>query len=296
VDKRLANAEEMGDMAPKKLSKKQQLDQLKTVSKTKEGYGSRAWWKAASKAERKVALLYRYLLSNGKWYSGLDLLFIDPDVHYIPPQQTKKGDGWYGVRKFRSSTKAKQEATMDEEQLEQAKASDDAQAQADRVARALDVPPGYKLVPVVVPKPGASGESVPTALQLPPRTAKEKAQALLKQAALSKPKPKKKTMWTKVLKSVIENFPGSAVQDPTDSGSSLQGSVLTATVVERVKKGKAKGKYRLQISGVVPSGKGGKYVERDDLQLVGSQYVTAETIKKYRLFTEDQAADYLVTG
>ena len=43
-------------------------------------------------------------------------------------------------------------------------------------------------------------------------------------------------------------------------------------------------------------GKGGKYVERDDLELVGSQYVTAETIKKYRLFTEDQAADYLVSG
>ena len=89
---------------------------------------------------------------------------------------------------------------------------------------------------------------------------------------------------------------GTCVQDPTDAGSSLQGSVLTATVVERVKKGKQKGKYKLQISGVVPSGKGGKYVERDNLQLMGSQYVSAETIKKYRLFTEDQAADYLVTG
>lgn len=68
--------------------------------------------------------------------------------------------------------------------------------------------------------------------------------------------------------------------------------MLRAEVVERVKKGKAKGKCRLQISGVVP-GKGKSYVERDDLQLAGTQYVSADLIKKYRLFTEDKAAVYV---
>ena len=53
------------------------------------GHGSRAWWKTASKTEREVALsyVYRYLV-NGKFHSGLDLLYIDPEAVYIPPKRS----------------------------------------------------------------------------------------------------------------------------------------------------------------------------------------------------------------
>ena len=56
-----------------------------------------------------MALGYRYLLTNGKWYSPLNLLYLDPDVKYIPTDG--KSAAW---DKLKSSKKAGQESEMDD--------------------------------------------------------------------------------------------------------------------------------------------------------------------------------------
>ena len=106
------------------------------------GTKSRGWWKQASKEERKIALSYRYLLSNSKWYSGLDLLYIDPDVKYIP---TKKGGAEW---RLRSSKKAQEEAEMSDDELDEKRGTEEAKATAVKIIDALQgqAPPGYKLV------------------------------------------------------------------------------------------------------------------------------------------------------
>ena len=108
VDKRMTR--DMANLAQE--SKTAGLQSTMPMKGTK----SREWWKQASKAERKIALSYRYLLSNSKWYSGLDLLYIDPDVKYIP---TKRGDAEW---KLRSSKKAQQEAEMSDDELDEKRA------------------------------------------------------------------------------------------------------------------------------------------------------------------------------
>ena len=131
----------------------------------------------------------------------------------------------------------------------------------------------------------APSDSVPAKL-LPPRRAKRKA------APIQRAAKKKRGKSSAVLGALIANLPGALVKDPYTKGSSLQGVVLEARVVERVKKGKQAGKYRLEISGAVPS-KGG-YTERDDLQLLGKKFVSAATVRRYQRLTEDQA--YVYTG
>jgi hypothetical protein len=135
------------DDQKKKLTKKQQLLAMTGVNTTKKGEGSRAWWKTATKKQKRIALDYRYLV-NGKWMSGLDLLYVDPATVYIPPKQAHHGDGWYGV-KLRSSVKAQMESKMTDAQLRKARAADSAEMTAATLSAHLKsegiLPAGFKL-------------------------------------------------------------------------------------------------------------------------------------------------------
>ena len=102
------------------------------MNKTKKGHGSREWWATASKAERKVALSYRYLLTNGKWYSPLNLLYLDPDVKYIPTEG--KAHAW---DKLKSSETAQQESEMDDADIMSANIEEENVAVASKILAAM---------------------------------------------------------------------------------------------------------------------------------------------------------------
>jgi len=251
TDKRMANGDD-DDLTSKALSKKQQLAQMVPVNKTKKGHGSREWWATASKAERKVAMSYRYLLTNGKWYSPLNLLYLDPDVTYIPTEG--KTAAW---DKLKGSETAQQESEMDDSDIMAANIETENVAVASKIIAAMNgqAPPGFEFVPV-----------------------KPSTRSTTKKMAGKKALP--------ILDTVIPNFPGRLVRHPTEPKANLAGLVLRAVVTSRTKKGR----YRVQISGSVPE-KGG-YRDRDDLALMDTRGLTAALVKKLQGLSEGKAASY----
>ena len=115
-------------------------------------------------------------------------------------------------------------------------------------------PPGYKLVKIDEPKPKPKAAPKPT-----------------------------------VIGQVIPNFPGALVRSPTEPKSSLQGLVLSATVLSK-RKGKGH-RYNLKISGAVPEVNGG-WRNRDDLELMNKRVATIPLIRKLQAMTEDEASSY----
>ena len=87
---------------------------------------------------------------------------------------------------------------------------------------------------------------------------------------------------------VIPNFPGALVRSPSEPKTSLQGFVLSATVLSK-KKGKGH-RYNLRISGAVPET--GGWRERDDLELMDKRGATVPLIKNTQSMTEDEASAY----
>ena len=87
---------------------------------------------------------------------------------------------------------------------------------------------------------------------------------------------------------VIANFPGALVRSPSEPKATLQGLVLSATVLSK-RKGKGH-RYLLQISGAVPET--GGWRERDDLELMDKRGATVPLIKKTQAMTEDEASAY----
>ena len=164
-----------------------------------------------------MALGYRYLLTSGKWHSPLNLLYIDPDVKYIPTEG--KPAAW---DKLKSSEKAGQESEMDDANITAANIAEENVAVASKIMAATQdqAPPGFKLVAV---KPSTRSTT---------KVAGKKA--------------------LPILNTTIPNFPGRLVRSPTEPKANLAGLILRAVVTSRT----PKGRYRVQISGSVPE-KGG---------------------------------------
>ena len=79
------------------------------------------------------------------------------------------------------------------------------------------------------------------------------------------------------------------MRSPTEPKSSLQGLVLSATVLSK-RKGKGH-RYNLRISGAVPEVNGG-WRNRDDLELMNKRVATIPLIRKLQAMTEDEASSY----
>ena len=147
----------------------------------------------------------------------LNLLYLDPDVKYIPTEG--KAHAW---DKLKGSETAQQESEMDDSDIMAANIETENIAVASKILAAMKKQaPGLELASV-----------------------KPSTRSTTKKVAGKKALP--------ILDTVIPNFPGRLVRHPTEPKANLAGLVLRAVVVSRT----AKGRYIVQISGSVPE-KGG---------------------------------------